>query len=88
MKDLPEKIDSKFRFVLLASHRAEQMMRGAQPKEPADQRKLTRIAMHEIEEDQVAWDYGPEALPEEEEYEAEAPEGAALEVPMSTDEAS
>ncbi len=88
MKDLPEKIDSKFRFVLLASHRAEQMMRGAQPKEPAGRRKLTRIAMQEIEESQVEWDYGPEILPEEgEEFEAEAPEGTALTVPVSTDEA-
>lgn len=86
MKDLPEKIDSKFRFVLLASHRAEQLMRGAQPKEPADRRKLTRIAMQEVEQDRIAWDYGPEVLPEEE-YEAEAPEGAALQVPMPTDDA-
>ena len=29
---LPEQIDSKFRFVLLAAHRAEQMMRGARPR--------------------------------------------------------
>ena len=28
----PEKIDSKFRYVLLASQRAEQMMRGAVSK--------------------------------------------------------
>ncbi len=86
MKDLPEKIDSKFRFVLLASHRAEQMMRGAQSKEPVANRKLTRIAMQEIEDSQVEWDYGPEVIPEEgdEEYVAEAPESAALQVPMST----
>ena len=87
MKDLPEKIDSKFRYVLLASHRAEQMMRGAQSKEPVANRKLTRIAMQEIEESKVEWDYGPEVVPEEgDEYVAEAPESAALEVPMSTDE--
>ncbi len=87
MKDLPEKIDSKFRFVLLASHRAEQMMRGAQSKEPVGNRKLTRVAMHEIEESQVEWDYGPEIVSDDGEYVAEAPEGAALEVPLSTDEA-
>ena len=86
MKDLPEKIDSKFRFVLLASHRAEQMMRGAQSKQPISNLKLTRIAMQEIEESQVEWDYGPEIIPEEEGYVAEAPESATLEVPLSTDD--
>ena len=28
MQEIPSKIDSKFRFVLIASERAEQMMRG------------------------------------------------------------
>ena len=59
MRQIPEKIDSKFRFVLLASRRAEQMMRGAQPKVDKPGAKQTRVAMHEILDEAVAWDYGP-----------------------------
>ena len=73
MQQIPEKIDSKFRFVLLASQRAEQMMRGAQPKVDKPGVKQTRVAMHEILEDAVSWDYG--AAPEEAEGDALA-EGA------------
>src|SRR5437762_1050798 len=44
MTEIPEKIDSKFRFVLLASKRAEQMVRGARPKVESVSRKPTRVA--------------------------------------------
>lgn len=68
MPTFPEKIDSKFRYVLLAARRAEDMMRGAAPRvsTPA---KFTSAAMREIGEDLVNWDYGapePEAGDEEE----------------------
>ena len=43
MEKLPEKIDSKFRFVLLAAERAERMMRGAKPKVDIDNKKASRI---------------------------------------------
>lgn len=57
----PEKIDSKFRYVLLASRRAEDMMRGATPKVTTPP-KFTSAAMREIREDLVQWEYGtPEA---------------------------
>jgi DNA-directed RNA polymerase omega subunit len=56
---IPEKIDSKFRFVLLAAHRAEQMVRGARPKSESGSRKPTRAAMNEIMGDAVVWGYGP-----------------------------
>jgi len=61
MQDYPERIDSKYRFVLLAANRAEQLIRGAAPKEKAeiDNTKLTRVAMMEVVDDRVAWDYGP-----------------------------
>ncbi len=55
---IPEKIDSKFRFVLLAATRTEQIMRGALPKDEGATGKNTRIAMDEIREEQIAWDYG------------------------------
>jgi DNA-directed RNA polymerase omega subunit len=69
LERIPEKIDSKFRFVLLAAERAEQMLRGARPKMDMGELKPTRIAMKEISNDLVEWDYGPapEAVVEEEE---------------------
>jgi DNA-directed RNA polymerase omega subunit len=63
LERIPEKIDSKFRFVLLAAERAEQMLRGAKPKMDMGELKPTRIAMKEISNDLVEWDYGP--APEE-----------------------
>lgn len=61
---IPEKIDSKFRFVLLAAERAEQMLRGARPKMAMGELKATRIAMEEISNDLVEWDYGAAPEPE------------------------
>lgn len=81
MVNYPEKIDSKFRYVLLAAHRAEQIMRGSQPKLPQDGVKDTTAAMEEITADVVQWDYGPaEELPPEEELileETSLPEGTS-----------
>jgi len=74
MERMPERIDSKFRFVLLAAERAEQMLRGARPKLEIPDKKATRIAMHEIANDLVEWDFGPAPEPviEEEESAEEA----------------
>jgi DNA-directed RNA polymerase omega subunit len=60
------KVDSKFRFVLVAAQRAEQLMRGARPKVEAGKRKPTRVAMQEVNADLVDWDYGPAPQPEAE----------------------
>ncbi len=76
---MPQEIDSKFRFVLLAAKRAEQLMRGARPKLDAEKLKPTRIAMQEITHDMVEWDYGPAPEPEPP-AEAEGAEAAADEV--------
>ncbi len=65
MRQIPEKIDSKFRFVLLASKRAEQIMRGAQPKATKPGAKHTRIAIEEIFDEAVGWEYGPEEVVED-----------------------
>lgn len=59
MEGIPEKIDSKFRFVLLAAHRAEQMMQGAPPKVQSESHKVTTLAIEEVLADKVDWDYGP-----------------------------
>jgi DNA-directed RNA polymerase subunit omega len=53
-----EQYDSKFRFVLLASSRAEQVIRGARPKIEAVTRKPTRVAMEELRQGLVDWSYG------------------------------
>ncbi len=59
MDRIPEKIDSRFRYVLLAAERAEQLIRGGSPKIETIETKPTRVAMSEISTDLVAWDYGP-----------------------------
>jgi len=65
MDSIPERIDSTFRFVLLAARRAEQLMRGARPRVEIGSPKPTRIALREVSEDLVNWDYGPPPAPPE-----------------------
>jgi DNA-directed RNA polymerase omega subunit len=74
-----EQFDSKFRFVLLASARAEQLVRGAHAKVEAPNRKPTRLAMEELRQGMVEWGYGraEPAEPVEEGTGAEPAEGAA-----------
>jgi DNA-directed RNA polymerase omega subunit len=55
MEGLPEGVDSKFRYVLLVSKRAEQLIQGAQPKTKPRHAKPTRIAMEEVERNAVKW---------------------------------
>jgi DNA-directed RNA polymerase omega subunit len=64
MDGFPEGIDSKFRYVLLVAKRAEQLVQGAAPKSKSRFTKPTRVAMDEIEKNQVKWQLTP---PEEEE---------------------
>jgi DNA-directed RNA polymerase omega subunit len=60
---IPEKIDSKFRYVLVSARRAEQLIRGGRPR--LDERgKPTTVAMEEISRELIDWDYGP--APQEE----------------------
>ena len=66
-------MDSKFRRVLVAATRAEQIMRGARPKIEAGKRKPTRIALEEVDQSMIEWGYGPPP-PKPEETEAPAVE--------------
>ena len=75
MDRIKDDFDSKFRFVLLAARRAEQLMEGARPKIDASGVPATRTAMKELLDAKVYWDYGP---PPEEESAAE-PEVASEE---------
>lgn len=62
--DIPEDVDSRFRFVLLAATRAEQLMRGAVPKLANPGVKVTTNAVNEIQEGLIAWGYGPAPVEE------------------------
>jgi DNA-directed RNA polymerase omega subunit len=73
--DEKHNVDSKFRFVLVAAHRAEQLMRGARPKLEAGKRKPTRVAMDEVNRSLVDWGYGP--APQDEAAEGQTEEQAA-----------
>jgi DNA-directed RNA polymerase subunit omega len=64
MERIPERVDSTFRYVLISARRAEQLMRGARPKVDAAHGKVTRIALREVSEDLVDWQYGPPPAPE------------------------
>ena len=73
MEHIPDRIDSKFRYVLLSAHRAEQLIRGAQPKLDKPD-KPTSTAMREIIKEVVEWDYGqpePENVATDEEADAD-----------------
>ena len=59
MEGLPEGVDSRFRYVLLVSKRAEQLIQGAQPKSRRKHAKPTRVAMEEIDRNQVKWQLTP-----------------------------
>jgi DNA-directed RNA polymerase omega subunit len=55
MEGLPEGIDSKFRYVLLVSKRAEQLIQGAQARTKTRHAKPTRVAMEEVEKNVIKW---------------------------------
>jgi DNA-directed RNA polymerase omega subunit len=59
MEGLPEGVDSKFRYVLLVSKRAEQLIQGAAARLKSKHAKPTRVAMEEIEKNQVKWALSP-----------------------------
>ena len=59
MEGLPEGVDSRFRYVLLVSKRAEQLIQGSQAKVKTKHAKPTRVAMEEIEKNQVKWQLTP-----------------------------
>lgn len=57
MYKLPEELESKYRFVTLASKRAEQLQMGALPRVDIDGRKATVVAQAEVAQGAVdEWD--------------------------------
>lgn len=77
LAEVLEDFDSKFRFVLIASQRAEQLVRGARPKLDVPG-KAARVAMEEVKRDLLPWEYGPEPEPEIDEDEAEEAAGEGV----------
>lgn len=53
---LPKEVDSKFRFITVASQRAKQLQNGAKPRVETKSRKPTRIAMQEVLAGTISWD--------------------------------
>lgn len=54
-----EDIDSKFRFVILASKRAKQLLAGSKPKLKSKSKNLIRIAQEEVKEGLVEYEIVP-----------------------------
>ena len=52
-----KKLDSKFRLVLIAARRAEQIISGAEPKVKTAHSKPTYIALQEVEQDLISASY-------------------------------
>lgn len=48
MEKIPDKIDSKYRFIMLAATRARQLQNNAKPKIKTESNKPTHIAMQEL----------------------------------------
>ncbi len=46
--DFPQKIDSKFRYILVAAKRARQLQAGAKPMVQSQSKKITRVAQDEV----------------------------------------
>jgi DNA-directed RNA polymerase subunit omega len=46
--ELPQKIDSKFRFILVAAKRARQLQAGVRPLIQSTSKRLTRLAQQEV----------------------------------------
>ncbi len=69
---LNDNFDSKFRVILLAAERAEQLMAGARPKLVHDSPKVARRAMEEVLEGLIEWERGPAPSPTIEEFDEES----------------
>jgi DNA-directed RNA polymerase omega subunit len=58
---LPRSVDSKFRFITVASQRAKQLQAGAKPRVETRSRKPTRVAVEETLAETISWEVLDEA---------------------------
>ena len=55
MKMYPEEFDSVFRYIIVVSQRAEQLMMGAKPRIETRHTKPTMIAKEEVDKGLISW---------------------------------
>jgi len=55
MIELPEEFDSIFRYIVVVSQRAEQLINGAKPRTESSHEKLTLKALDDVEAGAVDW---------------------------------
>ncbi len=63
MQKIPEKIGSKYRFIIVAAERAKQLQNNAKPKIKTRSTKPAYIAMRELEEDTLSYEILPVVEP-------------------------
>ncbi len=56
MQKIPERIGSKYRFIILAAERAKQLQNNAKPKIKTRSTKPAFIAMKELEQDLISFE--------------------------------
>lgn len=74
-----KEIDSKFRFVIIASKRARQLINGAKPKVKSKFKNLIRIAQEEIEQGVIGFNIIKSKIEEPHNVEAKVFIGEELE---------
>lgn len=79
------KIDSKFRFIILASKRAKQLLKGAKPKIKGKSKSLIRIAQAEVRAGLIEYEIIPARMDDAPEREERVFVGAGI--PDETGEA-
>ena len=63
MQKIPERIGSKYRFIILAAERAKQLQNNAKPKIKTRSTKPAFIAMKELEQDLISFEMPPPVEP-------------------------
>ena len=62
---IPERYDSRYRFILVAAERAKQIKRGAPPRVKTNSVKPAPIAIEEVEHDLIEYDVLDEDIGQE-----------------------
>ena len=53
---LPREVESKFRFITVASLRVKQLQNGSKPRDLTPSRKSTRVAIEEALAGAISWE--------------------------------
>ena len=79
-------IDSKFKFVIIASKRAKELLRGAKPKVKSKTKSLIRIAQEEVREGLIDYEIVPKKKEEEYKPDEEDFIGEEIEIEKAAEE--